>query len=678
MAQLALMQINKKRRMVLALPPPPTPSAKTLVKALLSLTKAVASCGKPKFSQHKNATNFIRRIELLTTLFEELRESTRPIPPSVVIVFRDLHSLMQKGYMLLEECRESSTFWLLMEQETYGQYFHELSQSLGKALSALPFDLLDLSEEDLEQIAMVRKQVLRSRLSLNPVELQLREDLISTLKLMELKVAPNPSDLMQFFSTIQLLNARDCETEIHRLEELKMEEGRKEDLKAQQGLANLVGFVRYGKYVLYSSEFEGLDEEVSQVLSRNSEGSIEDSTDVSMVTPPAEFLCPITLDLMRDPVIVATGQTYDKTSITRWIGAGNSTCPKTGQKLAHQNMICNFALKSLISLWCEENNVPFEMDGVHRSIKKGAGIQHIAQGEGAALEAMQLTAKFLIQKLHTGNQHVQKLVARELRLLSKSGPENRICIAEAGGISILLPLLSSSDAKIQEHAVTTLLNISIQEDIKKQILAAGALDVIVDVLISGHTMEARENAAAALFSLSGNDEVKVLIGGKLGAIPALVTLLREGSGQRGKRDAATALFNLAVYHGNKAKIVEAGAVPALVVLLSDESPLMVDACAAVLALLATFPEGVNAIRDASAISVIAPRLRHGSPKGREYATSVLLAMCKTRDRVILDDVSQHVNTIVPDLYNLLTTGTLRAKRKAGALLKLLRSLEASV
>ena len=671
MAHLAPVQIIKKKRVVLALPPPATPSAKTLVKALVSLSKAVSFAGKPRVCQGRNATNIVRRIELMTALFEEIRDSDRPIPPSVVIAFGELHGLVQRVCLLLEECAEKSTFWLLMEQEMYAQYFHELTESLGSALSSIPLDLLDLSEEIMEQTVLVRAQVLRARLSLSPVELQLREDAITMLKLVELKEAPSPFEFARLFSALQLLNATDCDTEIHRLEEITLEEDRKEDLRTLQGLAGLINFVRYGKYVLYSGDFEETEDDVSQACLRNGTQTGKDG-DVPTLSPPVEFLCPISLDLMRDPVIVATGQTYDKASITRWIQAGHSTCPKTGQKLAHTNLISNYALRSLISQWCENNNISFENEGSsHR--RKGAGIQHI-HSTGASLEAMKLTATFLVQKLATGNDLVKKQVARELRLLSKAGVENRICIAEAGGIPLLLPLLSSSDFKAQEHAVTTLLNLSIVDENKDKIVAADALDLIIEVLKSGHSMEARENAAAALFSLSISDEVKVQIGSKFDAIPSLVTLLREGSVQRGKKDAASALFNLAVYHGNKAKIIAAGAVPALVALLADEFPAVADACAAVLALLSTLPEGIDAIRDAAAISMLVSLLRHGSPKGREYATSVLLAMCRTREKKVIDEVLQYQN-IVPYLYNLLTTGTVRGKRKATSLLKLLRSLE---
>ncbi|KAG8051798.1 hypothetical protein GUJ93_ZPchr0001g33134 [Zizania palustris] len=57
----------------------------------------------------------------------------------------------------------------------------------------------------------------------------------------------------------------------------------------------------------------------------------DDDDDAEPPAPPPDFRCPISLDLMRDPVVSASGQTYDRESITRWFGSGKSTCPKTGQ-----------------------------------------------------------------------------------------------------------------------------------------------------------------------------------------------------------------------------------------------------------------------------------------------------------------------------------------------------------
>ncbi|KAH9287834.1 hypothetical protein KI387_031951, partial [Taxus chinensis] len=73
---------------------------------------------------------------------------------------------------------------------------------------------------------------------------------------------------------------------------------------------------------------------------------------------PADFRCPLSLELMSDPVIVASGQTYERAYIQQWLDQGMATCPKTRQTLSHTNLIPNYTVKALIANWCESNDVP--------------------------------------------------------------------------------------------------------------------------------------------------------------------------------------------------------------------------------------------------------------------------------------------------------------------------------
>lgn len=73
---------------------------------------------------------------------------------------------------------------------------------------------------------------------------------------------------------------------------------------------------------------------------------------------PADFRCPLSLELMSDPVIVASGQTYERAYIQQWLEEGNTTCPKSRQTLNHFNLINNFTVKALIASWCEQSGVP--------------------------------------------------------------------------------------------------------------------------------------------------------------------------------------------------------------------------------------------------------------------------------------------------------------------------------
>jgi len=76
-----------------------------------------------------------------------------------------------------------------------------------------------------------------------------------------------------------------------------------------------------------------------------------------------EFVCPITRELMADPVIAADGHTYDRTAIERWLQTHISS-PKTGQPLDHLHLVPNHNLQRLLRdmfleggspLWCPDD-----------------------------------------------------------------------------------------------------------------------------------------------------------------------------------------------------------------------------------------------------------------------------------------------------------------------------------
>ena len=62
---------------------------------------------------------------------------------------------------------------------------------------------------------------------------------------------------------------------------------------------------------------------------------------------PPQFLCPITNELMRDPVTTADGHTFERAPIERWLRT-HDTSPMTGAPLAHKQLAPAIALRQLI------------------------------------------------------------------------------------------------------------------------------------------------------------------------------------------------------------------------------------------------------------------------------------------------------------------------------------------
>ena len=70
---------------------------------------------------------------------------------------------------------------------------------------------------------------------------------------------------------------------------------------------------------------------------------------------PPQFICPISMSLMCDPVICEDGNTYEKECIMTWFKSGKKTSPVTNLPLDNKAvLIPNIALRSQIEEWVEK------------------------------------------------------------------------------------------------------------------------------------------------------------------------------------------------------------------------------------------------------------------------------------------------------------------------------------
>ena len=61
----------------------------------------------------------------------------------------------------------------------------------------------------------------------------------------------------------------------------------------------------------------------------------------------SDYYCPISYEIMTDPVICSDGTTYQRENIVRWLQT-NNTSPLTGLPLSNLNLIPNLILKTII------------------------------------------------------------------------------------------------------------------------------------------------------------------------------------------------------------------------------------------------------------------------------------------------------------------------------------------
>ncbi|KAJ7523103.1 hypothetical protein O6H91_18G037500 [Diphasiastrum complanatum] len=622
-------------------------AAEDLLQSLNDLVGGIISIEDFKLYK-KECSQLTRRVKLLVPFFEEVRELKGPLGQESVTSFEDIASAFKDARQLLHQCHNGSKIYLLLERETFANRFQAITTAMAHALDGIPFEKLEISDEVREQVELVHAQLKRAKGRFDMQDIKVYEDIMITL-LHRCDRDTDHAILERLAESLHLRTVSELKQESQALQNLILEHvGESNDT-----IEKVSCVLRKLKAIAVIDNPESDTPYLE--MARLTVGAPTDKLSPPMI--PDDFRCPISLELMRDPVIVATGQTYERACIQKWLDAGHKTCPKTQQVLPHLILTPNYVLRSLISQWCETHGIVLPQQvGSSRGGKSASNGSEVSHGDRDNIAV-------LVQNLASGQTDLQRAAAGELRLLAKRSIENRVCIAEAGAISLLVALLSTTDIQTQEHAVTALLNLSINDNNKGQIVLAGAINPIVEVLRGG-SMEARENAAATLFSLSVVDENKVTIG-MSGAIPALVELLRDGS-PRGKKDAATALFNLSIYQGNKGRAVRAGVVPHLMNLLVDPNLGMVDEALAILAILATHAEGRLAIGNSTAIPVLVELINSGSPRNKENAASILLAL-SVHDSAHLV-AAQQLGAYEP-LTELAQNGTVRARRKATALLE---------
>ena len=83
--------------------------------------------------------------------------------------------------------------------------------------------------------------------------------------------------------------------------------------------------------------------------------SIETRMIQSTLVAPEAFVCPLSLDLMRQPAITPRGTTYDREALSRWVIA-ESRYParEAASPLRMDQLTPNLTVRNLIQAWLDE------------------------------------------------------------------------------------------------------------------------------------------------------------------------------------------------------------------------------------------------------------------------------------------------------------------------------------
>ncbi|KAL1153175.1 hypothetical protein V6Z11_A09G158200 [Gossypium hirsutum] len=340
------------------------------------------------------------------------------------------------------------------------------------------------------------------------------------------------------------------------------------------------------------------------------------------VEVPKYFICPISFQIMRDPVTAITGITYDRESIEQWLLKGKSTnCPVTQQPLPTvSDLTPNHTLRRLIQAWCNEN--------------ASLGVDRIPTPKPSI-------DKFHFLKLIKQLQHPDsKMKAlKELDLLAVKNERNRKYMVEAGVpkamLSFIVNCFKEDCVSGLEEALSVLFLIRIPS--AEANLLPKQNDQIIKSLIwvlgceFNTQVMAKSHAVSALKSIIEISVVLERLEPKF--FEMIVGVLKQCTTritQQGINSALHVLLDACPWGRNRLMMVESGAVSALIELeLGSPEKRTTELILGILFHLCSCADGrAEFLRHKGGIAVVTKRIMRVSPAADDRAVLILSLISK--------------------------------------------------
>ncbi|XP_038892389.1 putative U-box domain-containing protein 42 [Benincasa hispida] len=287
----------------------------------------------------------------------------------------------------------------------------------------------------------------------------------------------------------------------------------------------------------------------SQMKYRNVTSSMEKLPLMNHYIEPLfeTFICPLTKNIMDDPVSLETGVSYERQAIVEWLEEFKESeeifCPVTGQKLVSKAFNSNRALKSTIEKWKERNEIA--------TIKVTRAALSLASSDDMVLEAI-----------------------KDLSSISKGKQFNIERIFNFGMLPLLINFLEYRDRDVR-YAVLELLHQMAEINEENKVTICNQLDVsrIINLLSSSHR-SIRDTALLLLFELSRSETLSDPIGSVTGGILMLIIMKNNRSDEFASEKADETLRNLEKSPKNIKLMAEGGLMEPLIRHLTEGSEWM--------------------------------------------------------------------------------------------------------
>ncbi|KAI4336094.1 hypothetical protein L6164_014666 [Bauhinia variegata] len=319
--------------------------------------------------------------------------------------------------------------------------------------------------------------------------------------------------------------------------------------------------------------------------------------------PPREFICPISGSLMSDPVVVASGQTFERVAVQVCKDLNFTPKLEDGSRPDFSAIISNYAFKTTILHWCDQSGTE------HPRAPDYSSVERIVRAAMASQPEIRFSETELLKGVADNPavlfSHAATELGPRITHFNSSSSEESVIIAASPGTPLPLTIrptsysastssseitetdiqipsgpISEEEEKLvakfrseevfeQEEAVISLRNMTkSREDTRVSLCSPRLISALRPLIVSRYSV-VQVNAAASLVNLSLEKSNKLKIV-RSGFIPVLIDVLKGGFAES-QEHAAGALFSLALDDDNKMAIGVLGALQPLMHALRSES-----------------------------------------------------------------------------------------------------------
>ncbi|GMP70656.1 hypothetical protein CsSME_00029420 [Camellia sinensis var. sinensis] len=500
-------------------------ASEILSETILAISEAM-NATKSVLIQKENFNKFTTYLERIAFVLRELFKSDIKTSVSLKNAVEILNGEIKVAKQLALNCGNRNKVYLLFNCRRIVKHLESSTKEISQALGLISLACLDDPSSVInDEVSMLCKNMLETEYHLTVAEEEILEKI--ELGIEERNVDQSyANDLIIRIAEAVGISTQQAELK-REFEVLKSEmdnDEQREDVVSALQMERIIALLSKADMITTHKE-----KEIKYLTKRSSLGRQE-------LEPLQSFYCPITGDIMVDPVETSYGHTFERSAIQKWLADCN-LCPITKSPLNASLLRTNKTLQKSIEEWKDRNTM---ITIASMKVK----IQSDEEQE----------------VLHSLSKLQDLCVEREL---------HKEWMIMEDYVPILVGLLGAKNFEIRKHALDILCTLAKDNEDNKDRIAK--VDKAVEFIVRSLARKVEESKLALqlLLELSRNGVVRNLIGRVQGSILLLVTMSSSDDTQAAK-DAHELLENLSFDDQNVVQMAKANYFGPLLHFLSSD------------------------------------------------------------------------------------------------------------